>query len=260
MWPISFKYKTYTFNQKLHDVVEISTPATPLTSEVVYTTGRQRLRSSDVANVRFQELVIIWAIDHSLLLDRVSGTYCLSTYAILNLASWEFRRFCWGSRRPAIIAFWAPHLLTYYNYTERTRWNQWNVLLAYRGQWAYYAAERKLLKDFRRRNGVKVDSFATLISICLSIFLIIAGEPSFGSEFIARYCSHSSRTLEGLKVTCGWRLSCHIACLFSLPGRVALDSNHRIKTLYRQSLAPATSAFLVYILVRGTYMLSYFCW
>ena len=38
-----------------------------------------------VDNFQFQELAQVWAIDLSLLLDCISGTAYLSTYAILNL-------------------------------------------------------------------------------------------------------------------------------------------------------------------------------
>jgi len=38
---------------------------------------------------RFQELAQVWVIDHSLLLDRVSGVADLSTNMILNFISWS---------------------------------------------------------------------------------------------------------------------------------------------------------------------------
>ena len=39
--------------------------------------------------VTFQELTQIWVIDHSLLLEHVCGTICLSICMILNLLSWS---------------------------------------------------------------------------------------------------------------------------------------------------------------------------
>ena len=42
--------------------------------------------------VRFQELPQVWAIAHSLLLDRICGTTYLSIYVILNILSWSYWR------------------------------------------------------------------------------------------------------------------------------------------------------------------------
>jgi len=39
--------------------------------------------------VRFPELAQVWAIAHSLLLDRVCGTTYLSIYVTLNILSWS---------------------------------------------------------------------------------------------------------------------------------------------------------------------------
>jgi len=39
--------------------------------------------------VRFKELAQVWAIAHSLLLDRVCGTTYLSIYVTLNILSWS---------------------------------------------------------------------------------------------------------------------------------------------------------------------------
>jgi len=43
-------------------------------------------------HVRFKELAQVWAIDHSPLMDRVSGTIYLSIYVIPHLLSWEFHQ------------------------------------------------------------------------------------------------------------------------------------------------------------------------
>jgi len=40
--------------------------------------------------VRFQELARVWAIAHSLLLDRVCGTTCRSVYMTLNVSFWSY--------------------------------------------------------------------------------------------------------------------------------------------------------------------------
>jgi len=50
--------------------------------------------------VRFQQLAQVWAIAHSLLLDRVCGTTYLSIYVTLNIISWSsagyWRRTCFA--------------------------------------------------------------------------------------------------------------------------------------------------------------------
>jgi len=80
-----------------------------MTASLAYTStaGRRRLRIDHPTSprVRFQELAQVWAIAHSLLLDRVYETTYLSIYVTLNiLGVLEFRRslkthlFCWGQR------------------------------------------------------------------------------------------------------------------------------------------------------------------
>jgi len=61
--------------------------------QLITTSGRRRFRSSNVTTcdgVRFQALVQVWTIAHSLLLDRVCGTAYLSIYVTLNILSWSF--------------------------------------------------------------------------------------------------------------------------------------------------------------------------
>ena len=77
--------------------------------QLTSTTGRRRrLRSFNVATCEVSITRQVWAIAHSLLLDRVFGTTYLSIYVTLNILFWNSAGywrylFCRGQRRPLLF-------------------------------------------------------------------------------------------------------------------------------------------------------------
>jgi len=78
--------------------------------QLTSTAGRRRLRPTSL-RVRFHELALVWAIAHSLLLDRVSP----STWLWIDVLSWSSASYCktyllcWGQRRLVTVCFCAPY-------------------------------------------------------------------------------------------------------------------------------------------------------
>ena len=84
----------------------------------------------------FQEPAQVWAIDHSLLLDRISGTAYLSAYVIMNLPSWspqvsEDVHAMLKTAAPGICCFRVPYkcTCTYFTLQYRLLDQGWYFLL-----------------------------------------------------------------------------------------------------------------------------------